>query len=79
VFVVDERLGLDQCERLRAVRARRDAARVQAALRELTSVAAGTRNLLPPILDAVRAYTTVGEICDALREVFGIHQETVVL
>ena len=79
VFVVDERLGLDQCERLHAVRARRDAGRVQAALRELASVAAGAGNLLPPILDAVRAYTTVGEICDALREVFGVHQETVVL
>ena len=79
VFVVDERLGAEQCERLRAVRARRDAGRVQAALRELASVARGTANLLPPILAAVRAYATVGEICDALRDVFGVHQETVVL
>jgi methylmalonyl-CoA mutase, N-terminal domain len=79
VFVVDERLGREQCERLRAVRARRDAGRVDAALRELASVAAGTGNLLLPILDAVRAYATVGEICDALREVFGVHQETVIL
>jgi methylmalonyl-CoA mutase N-terminal domain/subunit len=79
VFVVDERLGLEQCERLRAVRARRDAARVEATLRELASVATGTGNLLPAILEAVRAYATVGEICDTLREVFGVHQETVVL
>jgi methylmalonyl-CoA mutase N-terminal domain/subunit len=79
VFVVDEQLGLEQCERLHAVRARRDAGRVQASLRTLASVAAGTGNLLPPILDAVRAYATIGEICDALRDVFGVHQETVVL
>jgi len=61
------------------VRARRGAGRAQAALRVVTSVAAGTGNLLPPILDAVRAYATVGEICDALRSVFGVHQETVIL
>ncbi len=79
VFVVDERLGIEQCERLRAVRARRDGARIEAALRELTTAAAGTGNLLPCILDAVRAYATVGEICDTLRDVFGVHQETVVL
>jgi methylmalonyl-CoA mutase N-terminal domain/subunit len=79
VFVVDERLGAEQCERLRGVRARRDGARVEAALRDLAAAAAGNGNLLPLILDAVRAYATVGEICDALREVFGVHQETVVL
>jgi len=79
VFVVDGRLEREQCERLHAVRARRDAGRVQAALRDLASAARGTANLLPPILAAVRAYGTVGEICDALRDVFGIHQETVVL
>jgi methylmalonyl-CoA mutase N-terminal domain/subunit len=79
VFVVDERLGAEQCERLRAVRARRDGARVEAGLRDLATAAAGNGNLLPLILDAVRAYATVGEICDTLREVFGVHQETVVL
>jgi methylmalonyl-CoA mutase N-terminal domain/subunit len=79
VFAVDERLGVEQCGRLQAVRARREAGRVQAALREVASVAADTGNLLPPILDAVRAYATVGEICDALRSVFGVHQETVIL
>ena len=79
VFVVDERLEREQCQRLRAVRARRDAGRVRAALRELAAAARGTANLLPPILEAVRAYATVGEICDALRDVFGVHQETVVL
>jgi methylmalonyl-CoA mutase N-terminal domain/subunit len=79
VFVVDERLGDEQCERLRAVRARRDGARVEATLKALAAAAAGTGNLLPLILDAVRAYATVGEICDSLRDVFGVHQETVVV
>jgi methylmalonyl-CoA mutase N-terminal domain/subunit len=79
VFVMDERLGQVQCERLHAVRARRDGAVALAALRELKAVATGAGNLFPPILAAVRAYTTVGEICDTLRRVFGVHQETVVL
>jgi methylmalonyl-CoA mutase N-terminal domain/subunit len=79
VFVVDDRLEAEQCERLAAVKARRDARRVQAALAALAAAARGTENLLPPILTAVRAYATVGEICDALRAVFGVHQETVVL
>jgi methylmalonyl-CoA mutase N-terminal domain/subunit len=79
VFVVDERLGREQCERLHAVRARRDGAAALAALRELKGVATGAGNLFPPILAAVRAYATVGEICDTLRRVFGVHQETVVL
>ncbi len=79
VFVVDERLGQEQCERLHAVRSRRDGAAALAALRDLKAVAIGAGNLFPPILAAVRAYATVGEICDTLRCVFGVHQETVVL
>jgi methylmalonyl-CoA mutase N-terminal domain/subunit len=83
IFVVDERVAEEQCRRLRAVRARRDAGRVQAALAGLGEAAArsgeGSGNLLPAILEAVRAYATIGEICDALRAVFGAHQETVVL
>jgi len=83
VFVVDERLAEEQCRRLQAVRAKRDARHVQAALKTLGETAAGTGagtgNLLPAILEAVRAYATIGEICDTLRAVFGVHQETVVL
>jgi methylmalonyl-CoA mutase N-terminal domain/subunit len=79
VFVVDERLSQEQCERLHAVRARREGAAALAALRELKTVATGAGNLFPPILAAVRAYATVGEICNTLRCVFGVHQETVVL
>jgi len=57
--------------RLQALRATRDAARWSAARRALENAARGNENLLPPILNAVEAYATVGEISDTLREVFG--------
>jgi methylmalonyl-CoA mutase N-terminal domain/subunit len=81
VFSVEERLADEQCAGLAAVRDRRDASRLRAALKHLGEIAAGTGagNLLPAILEAVRAYATIGEICDTLRAVFGVHQETVVL
>ena len=79
VFVVQERTAEEQCQRLRSVRGRRDGPRVQAALKRLAEAAAGTENLLPCLLEAVRCYATIGEICDTLRAVFGVHQETVVL
>ncbi|MFI5341845.1 MAG: methylmalonyl-CoA mutase, partial [Candidatus Methylomirabilales bacterium] len=79
VFVVEERAAEEQCQRLQTVRARRDGQRVQTALKRLAEAAAGTENLLPCLLEAVRAYATIGEICDTLRAVFGVHRETVVL
>ncbi|MBI2456534.1 MAG: methylmalonyl-CoA mutase family protein [candidate division NC10 bacterium] len=78
VFVVDERVAAEQCRRLQAVRARRDGHRVQAARKRLGEAAAGPGNLLPAILEAVRASATIGEICDSLRAVFGVHEERVV-
>jgi len=68
-----------QVARLQALRARRDAAKTQAALAELQRCAATAENLLPAILAAVEAYATVGEISDALRRVFGEYQESVVI
>jgi len=68
-----------QIERLNRVRRERDQAGAQAALAELRAVAEGSANTMPAILDCVRAYCTVGEICDVLREVFGIYQENVVV
>jgi methylmalonyl-CoA mutase N-terminal domain/subunit len=79
VFTVNEEQAAAQSRRLAAVRARRDAERVRAALQSLAREAAGTANLVPVILEAVRAYATVGEICETLRTVFGVHQERVVL
>jgi methylmalonyl-CoA mutase N-terminal domain/subunit len=60
-----------QVERVRALRASRDQATVDAALAEVGTVARGTGNLLPPMKDALRARATLGEVSDALREVFG--------
>ena len=53
----------------------RDNARVGRALDGLRTAASGTENLMPPILEAVRAYATLGEMCDALREVWGEYEE----
>ena len=64
-----------QVERLRELRLRRDARRVLAARDTLRRSAATAENLLPPILDCVRAETTLGEIADTLRAVFGEHTD----
>jgi methylmalonyl-CoA mutase N-terminal domain/subunit len=79
VLRVDPKLEREQVARLRAVRARRDAARHAATLAKLDVAARGTENLVPLILDAVRAEATVGEISNVLRGVWGEHQETLVL
>ena len=68
-----------QLARLRRVRRQRSAAGVSASLHKLDRAARGTENLMPPILDAVRQYATLGEICDVLRGVFGEYRETPVL
>jgi methylmalonyl-CoA mutase N-terminal domain/subunit len=77
VAKVDPRLEEEQVARLRAMRSKRDASKHAAALQALDNAARGTANVMPPILDAVRAYATVGEIADVLRDIFGEHQETV--
>ncbi len=66
-----------QVERVKRVRAERDAAAWAAALDRLEAAARGTDNLLPPILEAVKAYATVGEISDRLRTAFGVHRELI--
>ncbi|HEV2440231.1 MAG TPA: methylmalonyl-CoA mutase family protein [bacterium] len=68
-----------QRARLRRVRAERDAGRVRAALGTLGDAARGRDNLLPPILECVRAYATVGEICETLRERFGVYRPSAVV
>lgn len=74
---VDPVVGEAQKAKLAQLRARRDNARTSAALGQLRQAAAGTENLLPYILDAVRSYATLGEICGVLREVFGEYQPEV--
>ncbi|NWF92274.1 MAG: methylmalonyl-CoA mutase family protein [Syntrophaceae bacterium] len=64
-----------QKEKLARVKKERDSGRVKQTLSVLKKAAQGTENLVPPILEAVRAYATLGEISDALREVFGEYKE----
>ncbi|MBP2017179.1 methylmalonyl-CoA mutase N-terminal domain/subunit [Symbiobacterium terraclitae] len=68
---VDPAVQEEQIRKLAAVRARRDQAAVDRSLAALKTAAAGTANLMEPILDAVKAYATLQEICDVLRSVFG--------
>jgi methylmalonyl-CoA mutase N-terminal domain/subunit len=75
---VDPTVGERQAAALCALRARRDSARVKAALRDIDASARGSVNLMPPILEAVRAYATLGEICDAMRAVFGEHRHSAI-
>ncbi|HYM68038.1 MAG TPA: methylmalonyl-CoA mutase family protein, partial [bacterium] len=79
ILRVDPAVIERQQARLRRVRAERDGVRVAAALAALGREAGGRANLLPLILEAVRAYATVGEICDALRRTFGAYRPPVVV
>ncbi len=73
VLHVDDTAAGRQRERLAALRAGRDAARADALRAELRRAAQGTANLIPPIVAAVEAEVTLGEICTDLRSVFGTH------
>ncbi|HXH21144.1 MAG TPA: methylmalonyl-CoA mutase family protein [Dehalococcoidia bacterium] len=71
IFRVNTELVTTQLERLARLRAQRDSAAAEAAVRRLAEAARGEDNLMPPILEAVRAYATLGEICGALRRTWG--------
>ena len=70
---VDPRVEEEQRKRLAALRKRRNGAAVRAALGEIESACRGKANVMGPILSAVRAYATLGEISDVMRSVFGTH------
>jgi len=76
---VDEALGARRREQVAQYRAERDNGAVRTALEALAAGAKGTDNLMPLILAAVKAEATVGEVCDAMRAVFGEYQERLVL
>jgi len=77
ILKIDPALERKQVERVQALRGRRDSAAVEQALARLRADAAdGRRNLMPAIVDASRAYVTMGEMCDAFREVWGTWRET---
>jgi methylmalonyl-CoA mutase N-terminal domain/subunit len=74
-LAIDPAIESRQVERLRTVRAARDQSAWRAALDAVTAAARGSDNLVPPIIRAVEAHATVGEISDAMRAVFGEHKE----
>ena len=76
ILQIDQNAQVHQAAKLAALRKKRDNGQVRACLDALKRTAEGAGNTMPDILDAVRAYATLGEICDALREVFGSYQET---
>lgn len=76
---IDETAARRQCEKLAALRARRDAKRVAECLEALQIAAREDRNTMPLLIDAVKAYVTVGEICEAFRGVYGAWTETSVI
>lgn len=78
VLRIDENVARHQEESLRRLRSERSSEEVRRRLDALLHAAAGSENLMPFLYEAVKAYATLGEICDALRAVFGTHKETLV-
>jgi methylmalonyl-CoA mutase, N-terminal domain len=73
-FPIDPALEVGQRERLTAFKADRDVDAVKARLDDVRSAARGTQNLLYPMKEALRANATLGEVSDALRDVFGVYR-----
>ncbi len=78
ILQIDESVAHQQEQRLRMLRAERSSDAVARALAALRKAAEGTANTMPYIYEAVRAYATLGEICGALRNVFGTYTETAI-
>jgi methylmalonyl-CoA mutase N-terminal domain/subunit len=74
-LVIDESVRTHQVERLEKTRAERDSGAVANALEKLKRAAQQAENTMPATIEAVRAYATLGEICDALRDVYGLYEE----
>jgi methylmalonyl-CoA mutase N-terminal domain/subunit len=75
ILVIDESVRTHQLERLEQTRTQRDSGAVANALDKLKTAAHKNENTMPATIDAVRVYATLGEICSALRDVYGIYEE----
>ncbi len=75
ILAIDEEVTERQCAKLKRLRASRNDTHVRENLSRLKTAAQGTENLMPVILECVRSYATLGEMCDTLRSVFGEYQE----
>jgi methylmalonyl-CoA mutase N-terminal domain/subunit len=78
ILQIDDSVARQQTASLAELRRTRDNKRVTQTLKELEAAARGDQNTMPFILEAVRAYATVGEICDTLRSVFGTYEEVAI-
>lgn len=76
---VDPAVGVFQKEKIDRLKSERDGAKVEATLKALKEAAEGTDNLMPYILEAVKAYATLGEICDTLRSVFKEYKQSIIV
>jgi len=75
ILAINESVRAHQIERLDAARGKRDGGAVQNALEKLKRAAQKMENTMPATIEAVRAYATLGEICSALRDVYGVYEE----
>ena len=78
ILQIDESVAQRQAGRLRELRAARSNDEVARRLDALRHAAAGSENLMPYLYEAAKAYATLGEICDALRAVFGVYEEAAI-
>ena len=78
ILQIDETVAHRQAKRLRKLRAERSHAEVERRLNALRKASEGSENLMPYLFEAVKSYATLGEICDAMRAVFGIYEEVAV-
>lgn len=79
ILKLDEKVANQQKERVSQLREDRDQVKVEKALKALKDTAETDQNLMPKIVDAVKAYATLGEVCDVMREVFGEYNENIIL
>jgi len=75
ILVIDESVRKHQLDRLEQTRAQRDKSAVNRSLDNLRRAAQRGDNTMPATIESVRAYATLGEICSALRDVYGIYEE----
>ncbi|MBN2780841.1 MAG: methylmalonyl-CoA mutase, partial [Candidatus Marinimicrobia bacterium] len=76
---VDRRIQHEQIRRIEELKSKRDEKAVKTVLAELKHACEGTQNVMPRIIDAVKCYATLGEICNVMREVFGEYKENIVV
>jgi methylmalonyl-CoA mutase, N-terminal domain len=78
ILQINEAVAHEQAAKLRTLRADRSGEEVERRLKALRKAAEGSENLMPHLYEAAKVYATLGEICDAMREVFGIYDEVAV-